>query len=220
MYYGFHPSAFGTALVMATERGLCGPRLLRPWRGACVARRHAPPLAPRDLCRGFRAHRAALRPHLRQEQVAAGSAAARGVDRNRLRGAGLGDADENPDGPRHDLFGHREQPSASPRRRRAVGAAVGKNPISFVVPCHRVLGKSGELTGYHWGLTRKRAMLGWEAGRWRRRAPLSRPGRAKRDPGPSFTEQEAGSRIARRLRRRLCGTRDCSSPHRPLSTRR
>lgn len=47
---------------------------------------------------------------------------------------------------------------------RAVGAAVGKNPISFVVPCHRALGKSGALTGYHWGLTRKRAMLGWEAG--------------------------------------------------------
>ena len=46
----------------------------------------------------------------------------------------------------------------------AVGAAVGKNPICFVVPCHRVIGKSGELTGYHWGITRKRAMLGWEAG--------------------------------------------------------
>ena len=47
----------------------------------------------------------------------------------------------------------------------AVGAAVGKNPVSFVVPCHRVMGKSGDITGYHWGLTRKRAMLGWEAGR-------------------------------------------------------
>ena len=51
-----------------------------------------------------------------------------------------------------------------PRAARAVGAAVGRNPISFVVPCHRVLGKSGALTGYHWGLTRKRAILGWEAG--------------------------------------------------------
>ena len=51
-----------------------------------------------------------------------------------------------------------------PKAARAVGAAVGKNPISFVVPCHRVIGKSGELTGYHWGITRKRAMLGWEAG--------------------------------------------------------
>ena len=47
---------------------------------------------------------------------------------------------------------------------RAIGRAVGRNPLSFVVPCHRVVGKSGALTGYHWGLTRKRAMLGWEAG--------------------------------------------------------
>jgi AraC family transcriptional regulator of adaptative response/methylated-DNA-[protein]-cysteine methyltransferase len=52
-----------------------------------------------------------------------------------------------------------------PRAARAVGAAVGRNPISFVVPCHRVLGASGQLTGYHWGLVRKQAILGWEAGR-------------------------------------------------------
>jgi AraC family transcriptional regulator of adaptative response/methylated-DNA-[protein]-cysteine methyltransferase len=52
------------------------------------------------------------------------------------------------------------RPSAS----RAVGAAVGKNPISFVVPCHRVVGSSGALSGYHWGVPRKRAILGWEAG--------------------------------------------------------
>ena len=51
-----------------------------------------------------------------------------------------------------------------PKASRAVGAAVGANPISFVVPCHRALGKSGALTGYHWGITRKRAMLGWECG--------------------------------------------------------
>lgn len=52
----------------------------------------------------------------------------------------------------------------SAKASRAVGAAVGKNPIAFVIPCHRVVGKSGNPTGYHWGLTRKRAMLGWEAG--------------------------------------------------------
>ncbi|MCW5723214.1 MAG: bifunctional helix-turn-helix domain-containing protein/methylated-DNA--[protein]-cysteine S-methyltransferase [Devosia sp.] len=51
-----------------------------------------------------------------------------------------------------------------PKASRAVGAAVGKNPISFVVPCHRVVGTSGALTGYHWGVPRKRAILGWEAG--------------------------------------------------------
>lgn len=58
------------------------------------------------------------------------------------------------------IAGHIGNPKAS----RAVGAAVGRNPISFVVPCHRVLGKSGSLCGYHWGLTRKQAILGWEAG--------------------------------------------------------
>lgn len=52
----------------------------------------------------------------------------------------------------------------APKASRAVGAAIGANPVSFVVPCHRALGKSGALTGYHWGLTRKRAILGWEAG--------------------------------------------------------
>jgi AraC family transcriptional regulator of adaptative response/methylated-DNA-[protein]-cysteine methyltransferase len=51
-----------------------------------------------------------------------------------------------------------------PTAARAVGAAVGKNPISFVVPCHRVVGSSGGLTGYHWGVPRKRAILGWESG--------------------------------------------------------
>jgi AraC family transcriptional regulator of adaptative response/methylated-DNA-[protein]-cysteine methyltransferase len=55
---------------------------------------------------------------------------------------------------------HIGKPTAS----RAVGAAVGKNPISFVVPCHRVVGSTGNLTGYHWGLPRKRAILGWESG--------------------------------------------------------
>jgi len=53
----------------------------------------------------------------------------------------------------------------NPKAARAVGAAVGRNPISFVVPCHRVLGRSGALTGYHWGLARKQAIIGWEAGR-------------------------------------------------------
>jgi AraC family transcriptional regulator of adaptative response/methylated-DNA-[protein]-cysteine methyltransferase len=51
-----------------------------------------------------------------------------------------------------------------PSAARAVGAAIGKNPVSFVVPCHRVVGSGGALTGYRWGVPRKRAMLGWEAG--------------------------------------------------------
>ena len=49
-----------------------------------------------------------------------------------------------------------------PKAVRAVGSAVGKNPISYLIPCHRVLRASGALGGYHWGPTRKRAMLAFE----------------------------------------------------------
>ncbi|MEJ6391794.1 bifunctional helix-turn-helix domain-containing protein/methylated-DNA--[protein]-cysteine S-methyltransferase [Gymnodinialimonas sp. 2305UL16-5] len=50
-----------------------------------------------------------------------------------------------------------------PRAVRAVGTAVGRNPISWLIPCHRAMRKSGGLGGYHWGLPVKRAMLAWEA---------------------------------------------------------
>jgi AraC family transcriptional regulator of adaptative response/methylated-DNA-[protein]-cysteine methyltransferase len=46
---------------------------------------------------------------------------------------------------------------------RAVGSAVGDNPISFLIPCHRVIRKSGVISHYHWGRPRKLAMIGWEA---------------------------------------------------------
>ena len=49
-----------------------------------------------------------------------------------------------------------------PKAVRAVGTAVGRNPISWLIPCHRALRKSGGLGGYHWGLPVKRAMLAWE----------------------------------------------------------
>ena len=48
---------------------------------------------------------------------------------------------------------------------RAVGTAVGRNPVSWLIPCHRALRKSGGLGGYHWGLPVKRAMLAWESAR-------------------------------------------------------
>ena len=48
---------------------------------------------------------------------------------------------------------------------RAVGTAVGRNPVSWLIPCHRVLGSDGALHGYHWGLVRKRSMLAMEAAR-------------------------------------------------------
>ena len=48
---------------------------------------------------------------------------------------------------------------------RAVGRAVGSNPVAFLIPCHRVIQQSGDLGGYHWGLTRKRVIYAWEAAR-------------------------------------------------------
>ncbi|MBU2994300.1 bifunctional helix-turn-helix domain-containing protein/methylated-DNA--[protein]-cysteine S-methyltransferase [Octadecabacter sp. 1_MG-2023] len=53
----------------------------------------------------------------------------------------------------------------TPRAVRAVGTAVGRNPVSWLIPCHRALRKSGGLGGYHWGLPVKRAMLAWESAR-------------------------------------------------------
>ncbi|MGP1630229.1 MAG: methylated-DNA--[protein]-cysteine S-methyltransferase [Giesbergeria sp.] len=70
-------------------------------------------------------------------------------------------------------YGEVAQLAGTPAAVRAVGAAVGRNPLSLVVPCHRVLGASGALTGYAGGLDRKRALLAMEAA-----APVAPPARA------------------------------------------
>ena len=50
-----------------------------------------------------------------------------------------------------------------PKASRAVGTAIGNNPVAFLIPCHRVIQASGKLGGYRWGSTRKSALIGWEA---------------------------------------------------------
>ncbi|HEY6899818.1 MAG TPA: methylated-DNA--[protein]-cysteine S-methyltransferase [Puia sp.] len=57
------------------------------------------------------------------------------------------------------LAGKLQNPQAS----RAVGSAVGSNPVAFLIPCHRVIKSDGQIGQYHWGSTRKNAMIGWEA---------------------------------------------------------
>lgn len=52
---------------------------------------------------------------------------------------------------------------ASPRASRAVGTAIGENPVAFLIPCHRVIQSSGIIGQYHWGAVRKAAIIGWEA---------------------------------------------------------
>ncbi len=163
--YGFHRSPFGLALVMITDRGLAGLAFAddEGGRDACfedMARRwpNAQFVADQGatapyIARVFDSRRWCSQEPLRV--VLIGSDFQVRVWQSLLK-IPFGKAVTYSDVAR-DIG----QPTAS----RAVGAAIGRNPISFVVPCHRALGKSGALTGYHWGLTRKRAILGWEAGK-------------------------------------------------------
>ncbi|WP_339330968.1 methylated-DNA--[protein]-cysteine S-methyltransferase [Aeromonas hydrophila] len=54
----------------------------------------------------------------------------------------------------------------NPKAARAVGLAVGANPVALMIPCHRVIQQNGKLGGYHWGETRKQAIHAWEAARY------------------------------------------------------
>jgi AraC family transcriptional regulator of adaptative response/methylated-DNA-[protein]-cysteine methyltransferase len=162
--YGFHPSPFGTALVMATERGLAGlafadrgeePAALADMRARWPKARYVEdaqstaPLARRIFDPTM------WRPDRPLRIVLIGTDFEVRVWETLLR-IPLG---------RFATYSNIAAKVCTSKAARAVGAAVGKNPVCFVVPCHRVIGKNGDLTGYHWGLTRKRAILGWEAGR-------------------------------------------------------
>lgn len=62
-------------------------------------------------------------------------------------------------------YGHIAQDMGKPNAPRAVGTAIGDNPVAFLIPCHRVIQTSGLLSGYRWGPTRKTAIIGWEQAR-------------------------------------------------------
>ncbi len=162
--YGFHPSPFGEAVVVTTARGMAGLGFVDDGdRAAALA----------DMMRRW------PRAQFVADDEGTAQAAARAFDPAQWR----------PDTPlRIVMIGTDFEVRVwetllsvpmgcattysdiavrlgKPKAARAVGAAVGRNPISFVVPCHRVLGRSGALTGYHWGLARKQAIIGWEAGK-------------------------------------------------------
>jgi AraC family transcriptional regulator of adaptative response/methylated-DNA-[protein]-cysteine methyltransferase len=60
-------------------------------------------------------------------------------------------------------YGNIAKKLQNPNASRAVGTAIGDNPVAFLIPCHRVIQSSGALGGYHWGVNRKTAIIGWEA---------------------------------------------------------
>ena len=160
--YGFHTSPFGVALVMATDRGLAGlafsdlgdeaaclEDMTCRWPNAEYVedRQATAPYAERIFQPGKWSSEQPLRV------VLIGTDFQVRVWESLLK-IPFGKA---------VTYSDIAKDIGRPTAMRAVGAAVGANPISFVVPCHRALGKNGALTGYHWGLTRKRAMLGWES---------------------------------------------------------
>ncbi|SFO37513.1 AraC family transcriptional regulator, regulatory protein of adaptative response / methylated-DNA-[protein]-cysteine methyltransferase [Cohaesibacter marisflavi] len=161
--FGFHPSPFGKALVMVTDHGLAGLAFAdKGDEQAALSDMYS--RWPRanyqqddEATRPFAAH--IFTPQAWQQEQPLRITLI-GTDFEvrvweMLLKIPLGNMTTYSTIARH---------MGKPKAARAVGSAVGRNPISFVVPCHRVVGKGGSICGYHWGLTRKRAILGWEQG--------------------------------------------------------
>jgi len=156
--FGFHPSPFGECLIAITPRGICHLAFVNP-----VSRHEALERLKRDWPRA----------ELRADQAATRDAVARAFPiggRADLRPLALHIRGTNfqlkvweallriPDGgvtTYGDIAGALHLPGAS----RAVGNAVGSNPVSWLIPCHRVIRSTGELGGYAWGIQRKKVML-------------------------------------------------------------
>ncbi len=156
--WGWFDSPFGPALAMGTDRGLCGL--------AFAAETGADP-AMEDLRSRWPAARFEEDPARLAPWVDAA------FDGGRAPLAPLGAPFQIkvwealmrvPSG--HVVtYGEIARAIGQPRAVRAVGTAVGRNPISWLIPCHRALRSTGALGGYHWGLGVKRAMLAWESAR-------------------------------------------------------
>ena len=157
--YGWFPSPFGEVLAMGTARGLCGLAFsAETGREAAMA----------DMTARWPQARFTEAP----EAVAGWVEAAFGGGGEaalHLIGAPfqikVWEALLNIPSGHVTTYSELAQAVGHPRATRAVGTAVGRNPVSWLIPCHRALRKSGGLGGYHWGLPVKRAMLAYEAAR-------------------------------------------------------
>jgi AraC family transcriptional regulator of adaptative response/methylated-DNA-[protein]-cysteine methyltransferase len=161
--YGYHPSPFGEALLTMTEGGICGIAFadedvggrraaLDDMRGRWpqAVFREAPEVTEKAARRIFEISGAGSPVPL----VLIGTPFDLQVWQTLLK-IPMGQLVSYT-----HIANHLGRPAAS----RAVGTANGRNPISFVVPCHRALRGDGSLGGYYWGLARKRALIAWETG--------------------------------------------------------
>ncbi len=157
--YGWFESPFGEVLAMGTAKGLCGMAFAAEL-GRDVA---FADMAARWPKARFREDEARIRPWV---EAAFGQG---GAARLHLIGAPfqikVWEALLAIPSGHVTTYGEIARAIGNPRAVRAVGTAVGRNPVSWLIPCHRALRKSGALGGYHWGLPVKRSMLAWEAAR-------------------------------------------------------
>ncbi len=159
--YGFAPSPFGRALLAVAPKGLCG-------LGFVDAEGDEASWA--DLRRRWPAATWRLDPALAQSYAHRVFGASAGGDAIPLALMGppfhvqVWKALLRIPRGRTASYGQVAAWTDRPGAHRATGAAIGANPISYLIPCHRAIAADGRLTGYHWGLGRKIAMLGEEAG--------------------------------------------------------
>ncbi|MFV1602095.1 MULTISPECIES: methylated-DNA--[protein]-cysteine S-methyltransferase [unclassified Phaeobacter] len=159
IHWGWFDSPFGLALVMGTQKGICG---------LAFAAETGPEAAMADMRSRWPQAAFAETPELLRPQAEA-IFAQRGEAALHMIGAPLQikvwEALLRIPSGQVTTYSEIAQSIGAPRAVRAVGTAVGRNPISWLIPCHRALRKSGALGGYHWGLPVKRAMLAYEAAR-------------------------------------------------------
>lgn len=157
--YAFTDSPFGEALTMATERGICGMAFSQETgRDAAMV-----DMTSRWPNANFTHDPAFIGPMAEAAFTQKGEAALHLLGtplQIKVWEALL----QIPSG-HVTTYSEIAQSIGNPRAVRAVGTAVGRNPISYLIPCHRALRKSGALGGYHWGLPVKRTMLAWESAR-------------------------------------------------------
>ncbi|MEM7721874.1 MAG: bifunctional helix-turn-helix domain-containing protein/methylated-DNA--[protein]-cysteine S-methyltransferase [Pseudomonadota bacterium] len=155
--WGWFDSPFGAALVMGTDKGICG-------MGFAAETGPEPTMA--DLRSRWPAAHYVEDPMALREMAEAAFGGA-GEARLHLIGAPfqikVWEALLTIPSGQVTTYSEIARVIGNPKASRAVGTAVGRNPVSWLIPCHRALRKSGGLGGYHWGLPVKRAMLAWEA---------------------------------------------------------
>ena len=157
--YGWFDSPFGEALAMGTERGLCGMAFSEEFGRAWAWQ----DMIARWPEARFEENPEAIAPWVEAAFAGRGEAALHMIGapfQIKVWEALL----QVPSG-HVTTYSDIAEAIGKPRAVRAVGTAVGRNPVSFLIPCHRALRKSGALGGYHWGLPVKRAILAWESAR-------------------------------------------------------